>query len=288
MQLGSLTRFFRRESRTYDGNLFLASAEGRGRDVVFVHGLAASPHCWEQAVDRLGPGVRCHFIHIRGFAGEAPSSDRKPGDFLKPLADELAVYLRLHTRGNVAVVGHSMGGIVSLTLARDYPELVGRLMVVDVPAFFSMLINPFASGGGMASFAEAARRRYVENDQAAFEIHLRTAAQKLTTQPIAVERIVHWGITSDRQMTADVMAEVMTTDLRPDLAKIRAPVEILYAWDRMGPATRTGLDQIYGSSYSGLARQRRLRIDNARHYIMFDQPEVFYRNLRDWLVAETI
>jgi pimeloyl-ACP methyl ester carboxylesterase len=103
-----------------------------------------------------------------------------------------------------------------------------------------------------------------------------------------VERIVHWGITSDRQMTADVMAEVMTTDLRPDLAKIRAPVEILYAWDRMGPATRTGLDQIYGSSYSGLARQRRLRIDNARHYIMFDQPEVFYRNLRDWLVAETI
>ena len=288
MQLGSLTRFFRRESRTYDGNLLLASAEGRGRDVVFVHGLAASPHCWEQAVDRLGSGVRCHFIHIRGFAGEAPSSNRKPGDFLKPLADELAIYLRLHTRGNAAVVGHSMGGIVSLILARDYPELVDRLMVVDVPAFFSMLINPFASGGGMASFAEAARRRYVENDQAAFEIHLRTAAQKLTTQPIAVERIVHWGITSDRQMTADVMAEVMTTDLRPDLAKIRASVEILYAWDRMGPATRTGLDHIYASSYSGLARQRRLRIDNARHYIMFDQPEVFYRNLRDWLVAETI
>lgn len=288
MQLGPLTRFLRRETRTYDGNLFLASAEGRGRDVVFIHGLAASPHCWEQASERLGPNVRCHFIHIRGFAGEAPSPDRQPGDFLKPLADELAVYLRLHTRGNAAVVGHSMGGLVTLILARDHPDLVGRAMVLDVPAFFSMLINPFASGGGMASFAEAARRRYIENDQAAFESHLRLAAQKLATQQIAVERIVHWGIASDRQMTADVMAEVMTTDLRPELAKIRAPVEIIYAWDRAGPATRTGLDQVYAASYAGLARQRRVRIDNARHYIMFDQPEVLYHAMRDWLAAEAV
>jgi pimeloyl-ACP methyl ester carboxylesterase len=288
MQLGSLTRFFRRESRTYDGNLFLASAEGRGQDVVFIHGLAASPHCWEQAVELLGPGVRCHFIHIRGFAGEAPSPDRKQGDFLKPLADELAVYLRLHTRGDAAIVGHSMGGLVTLILARDHPELVGRAMVLDVPAYFSVLINPFASNGAMASFAEATRRRYVENDQAAFESHLRSAAQKLATDPVTVERIIHWGIASDRQMTADVMAEVMTTDLRPDLAKITAPVEVLYAWDRSGPATRAGLDQIYASSYSGLAHQRRLRIDNSRHYIMFDQPEVLYRAVRDWLAAQSV
>ena len=285
MQLGSLTRFFRRETRTYDGRLFLASAEGRGPDVVFIHGLAASPHCWEQAVELLGAGVRCHFIHIRGFAGEAPSPDRKQGDFLKPLADELAAYLRAHTKGQAAIVGHSMGGIVSLILARDHPELVGRLMVLDVPAFFSMLINPFASGGAMASFAEATRRRYVENDQASFEGHLRSAAQKLATAPIIVERIIHWGITSDRQMTADVMAEVMTTDLRADLVKIKAPVEVLYAWDRSGPATRSGLDQIYASSYSGLADQRRLRIDNSRHYIMFDQPEVLYHAVREWLAA---
>ena len=285
MQLGSLTRLFRRETRTYSGRLFLASAEGRGQDVVFIHGLAASPHCWEQAPELLGPRVRCHFIHIRGFAGEAPSPNRKSGDFLKPLADELAVYLKLHTKGDVAIVGHSMGGIVSLILARDHADLVGRVMVLDVPAFFSMLINPFASGGAMASFAEATRRRYVENDQASFEGHLRSAAEKLAMNPSSVERIIQWGITSDRQMTADVMAEVMTTDLRPDLGKIKAPVEVIYAWDRSGPATRSGLDQVYASSYSTLANLQRLRIDNSRHYIMFDQPEALYHALHEWLFA---
>lgn len=283
MQIGSIARLWKREARTHDGNLFLASVEGKGRDVVFLHGLAASPRCWEEAADRLGPGVRCHFIHIRGFDGEAASSNRRPGDFLKPLADELAAYLRQQAKGPAAIVGHSMGGIVSLILARDHADVVDRLLVVDVPAFFSVLINPFASTGAMVSLAEAARRRYIETDSAAFESQLRSAARKLATSPAVVERIVQWGLASDRRMTADVMAEVMTTDLRPDLARIAAPVDVLYAWDRSGPATRGGLDQVYAAAYPGLDTQRRLRIDNSRHYIMLDQPDAFYRALRDWL-----
>ena len=79
------------------------------------------------------------------------------------------------------------------------------------------------------------------------------------------------------------MAEVMTTDLRPDLTKIRMPVDVIYAWDRGAPATRIGMDQIYGSAYAGLPDRRLLRIDDARHYIMFDQPELFYHAVRDWL-----
>lgn len=282
MQLNQLARLWKRESRTYDGSLFAVAAEGKGRDVLYIHGLAASPHCWEQAVERV-PGVRSHFVHMRGFDGVPASPDRIPGDFLKPMADELAVYLRLHTRGNVAVVGHSMGGIVSLILARDYPELVERLTVVDVPAFFSVLINPFASAASFAALAEHSRRRYMDNNAADFEEGLRRAAEKLVRHPIAVERVVHWGVTSDRQQTADIMAEVMTTDLRPDLSKMRMPVDVIYAWDRGAPATRIGMDQIYGSAYSGLPDRRLLRIDDARHYIMFDQPELFYHAVRDWL-----
>ena len=50
-----------------------------------------------------------------------------------------------------------------------------------------------------------------------------------------------------------------------------------------GHATKMALDQVYTSSYAGLAQGRRLRIDHARHYVMFDQPEVFYNAVRDWL-----
>jgi pimeloyl-ACP methyl ester carboxylesterase len=93
-------------------------------------------------------------------------------------------------------------------------------------------------------------------------------------------------MTSDRATTADVMAEVMVTDLRGDLHQIKAPVEIVYAWDRSGHATKVALEQVYGSSYQGLVRGTRLRIDHARHYLMLDQPEAFYTAVADWLARQ--
>jgi pimeloyl-ACP methyl ester carboxylesterase len=282
MQLGSIARWLRRDARHWEGEHFTVAAQGRGRDVILVHGLAASPECWEEAEQHLGE-ARLHFLHMRGFAGLAPSSLRKPGDFLKPVADALAVYIRSLRSGPVAVVGHSMGGIVSLILARDHPDVVDRLMVVDVPAFFSVLISPFATPKSIASLAEASRRSHVEKTVKTLEEDLRRATQKLVGDRKHLERIVRWGILSDRATTADVMAEVMVTDLRGDLPRIQAPVEVVYAWDRNSHATRVAVDQVYAASYSGLVNSRRLRIDQARHYVMFDQPEVFYHAVRDWL-----
>lgn len=285
MQLNNLARLFKRAPRFYDGDLFATEIIGRGqRDVVLVHGLAASPETWERAVEHLGETCRLHLVHLRGFAGEMASPNRRPGDYLQPLAEELAAYLRIHAGGPAAVCGHSMGGIVSLILARDHPNQVDRLMVVDVPAFFSVLITPFATGSSIAPFASMTRRRYLENDDRKFEEELRRAADGLVQHPIARERVVHWGLLSDRAQTADVMAEVMTTDLRSDLRLIRLPTDIVYAWDRAGHATRAGLDQTYASAYANLSAKRLLRIDDARHYLMFDQPDIFYNAVRDWLV----
>lgn len=284
MQLGPIARWLNRDSRLWEGELFTVSAEGRGgRDVVFVHGLAASPECWEEAPARLGPDVRCHFVHMRGFAGLAPSGFRQPGNFLKPVADALAAYVRTHCRAHTAIVGHSMGGIVTLILARDHPDVVGRLMVVDVPAFFSVLINPFASPHTMTALAEHSRRNYVDKSRLQLEEDLRRASQKLVIDSGQLERIVRWGVASDRATTADVMAEVMVTDLRGELERIEAPVDVIYAWDKAGHATKVGIDQVYASAYQGLLKGRRLRIDHARHYVMFDQPDVFYDAVREWL-----
>ncbi len=284
MQLGSIARWLKGDSGVWEGERFTVSVEGRGaQDLVFVHGLAASPDCWEEAPGRLGPGVKSHFLHLRGFSGLAATGFRQPGNFLKPTADALAAYIRTACRGPVAVAGHSMGGILTLILARDHPDVVGRLMVVDVPAFFSVLINPFATPQTMAGIAEHSRRAYFEKTQKQLEDDLRRATVKLVRESRQVERIVRWGLVSDRSTTADVMAEVIVTDLRGDLHRIKAPVDVVYAWDTTAPVTRTSLDQVYASAYQGLASVRRLRIDEARHYVMLDQPEVFYGAMRDWL-----
>jgi pimeloyl-ACP methyl ester carboxylesterase len=284
MQLGSLARWIKSDSRQWEGELFTVAVEGPrdGRNVVFVHGLAASPDCWEGVEDHLS-GVRSHFVHMRGFAGLPASGFREPGNFLKPMADALAGYIRTLKAGPVAVVGHSMGGIVSLILARDHPDVVDRLMVVDVPAFFSVLINPFATVGAMAHLAEHSRRSYFEKSGKAVEDDLLRSAPKLVTGPENLSRVVKWGVTSDRGVTSDVMAEVMVTDLRNDMHRIEAPVDVIYAWDQSNHSSRMGLDQVYSSSYGGLRNGRKQRIDDARHYVMLDQPEIFYSAVREWL-----
>jgi pimeloyl-ACP methyl ester carboxylesterase len=220
---------------------------------------------------------------MRGFSGLAASGFREPMNFLKPMADAIAAYIRTLRAGPVAVVGHSMGGIVSLILARDHADVVDRLMVVDVPAFFSVLINPFATPGSIAGIAQHTRRSYAGKTRPQLQDELRHSTPRLVSDPAMIDRIVRWGMTSDVATTADVMAEVMVTDLRGDLAKIQAPVDVVYAWDKAGGASKLGVDQVYTSSYAGLLHGRKLRIDNARHYVMLDQPEVFYGAIRDWL-----
>ncbi|HEX5007723.1 MAG TPA: alpha/beta hydrolase, partial [Hyphomonadaceae bacterium] len=271
MQLGSIARWLKGDSRFWEGERFTVAVEGRGeRDVVFVHGLAASPECWEEAPARLGPDMRLHFVHMRGFAGLPATGFREPGNFLKPTADALAAYIRANCRGPAAVVGHSMGGILSLVLARDHADVVERLMVADVPAFFSVLINPFATPKTVSGLAEASRRNYLDKGKEQLADDLHRATEKLVVDGGMLERIVRWGVASDRATVADVMAEVMVTDLRGDLHLIEAPVDVVYAWDKSGHATKVALDQVYGSAYHGLKQGRRLRIDHARHYVMLD------------------
>lgn len=284
MQLGSLSRWLKKDAvPVFEGQSFTVSTHGKGSDVVFIHGLAASPECWEDAAEYLEPNARCHLLHMRGFSGLSPSGFREPMNFLKPMADAIAAYIRKLKTGPVAVIGHSMGGLVSLILARDHADVVDRLMVVDVPAFFSVLINPFATPNAIAGIAQHTRRSYFGKSKLQLQDELRSASPKLVSDPAQIDRVVRWGMTSDRATTADVMAEVMVTDLRGDLSRILPPVDVIYVWHQVGGASKLGLDQIYASAYAGLTQGRRLRIDNARHYVMLDQPEVFYGAVREWL-----
>lgn len=283
MQLGSLARWLKRDAPPWEGELFTVATDGAGKDVIFVHGLAASPECWEAAGEHLGEGVRTHLVHMRGFAGLPPSAFRDPMNFLKPMADALAGYIRSLRIGPAPVVGHSMGGLVGLILARDHADVVERLMVVDVPAYFSVLISPFATPASMAPLAQHSRRSYVEKSRPQLQDELRRATEKLVRDSHQLERIVRWGLASDRATTADVMAEVMVTDLRGDIQRIAAPVDVIYAWDKSAHASKMGLDQVYASSYAGLLDGHRLRIDEARHYVMLDQPALFYGAVEAWL-----
>src|SRR5690606_21073180 len=114
------------------------------------------------------------------------------------------------------------------------------------------------------------------------------ATRKLVVDSGHLERIVRWGMASDRATSADVMAEVMVTDLRGDLERIEAPVDVVYAWEKAGHVTRAGVYQVYAAAYQGLSNGWRLLVDHARHCLMFDQLDAFYDEVRDWLASKKL
>ncbi|MCL8025908.1 alpha/beta fold hydrolase [Nocardioides bruguierae] len=103
-----------------------------GEDVVLLHGLFGQGRNFTQVAKALAPELRSTMVDL-------PNHGRSPWtqtlDYVD-LADTVASWLRadLAERGvtRTHLVGHSMGGKVAMVLATRHPDLVDRLVVVDI------------------------------------------------------------------------------------------------------------------------------------------------------------
>ena len=91
----------------------------------------------------------------------------------------------------------------------------------------------------------------------------------------ALEAWVGWQ-GGDSRVLAQSLYEVMTVDLRPNLARIAAPVTVVYGWSRREDSPRYQLQSSWRQAYRGLPRPARLvPIEGAEHMVMIDQPVRF-------------
>ena len=140
MTTNSLPRWFQRATDwtptdhtvTSDGAEihYLAWGPPGAPGLVFVHGGAAHAHWWSFLVPLLADDHRVAAIDLSGHG----DSDRRPEYTLDAWCDEvLAVAHDADMAPNPVVVGHSMGGFVSIaTAARHGDELTG-IVILDSP-----------------------------------------------------------------------------------------------------------------------------------------------------------
>ncbi len=252
------------QPRRFAPTRFSVEVRGRGRDVLMIPGLMSGRHIWDAAV-RATPGYRYHLLQVSGFAGE-PVRGNESGRILAPLAEEISRYIEAEGLERPAIVGHSMGGTLGMMLAARYPARVGRLMVVD------MLPRPTALYGGTAGSNLAGMLDgLIDNN------HARRAISGL----IAAFSPPEDTGGSNADVVARAMYDLGRIDLTNELGNIRAPLTVLYA----APDARTGAttDTAFRNAYRGARGAHLLRVDNAGHLIMADQPQRFARLLREFL-----
>ena len=253
---------------------------GAGPDVVLIPGLATSRDVWRGAVDRV-VGYRYHLIQIRGFAGEPPAANAKPGPLLELLANEISRYILEQRLTNVAVVGHSLGGTLALMTAAIVPARVSKTMVVDNVPFGAMLFSgPDVTQVEARSIGAQARQRLFGSDwKATMPDIYSTMIGSDAERPTYIAQ----AQASDGDVAGRLFEEVASMDLRSRLSKIRGPVRVLYVGGSKTSPQQAPVDALYRAAYRDLPNASLKRMADSRHFIMLDQPEKFSDELRQFL-----
>lgn len=247
---------------------------GEAPDLVLIPGLASTADIWRGTAAALQDRYRLHLVSVRGF-GDLPAQANAEGPLLTNLANEIRRYI--HEEGLIApaVIGHSMGGQLGIRVGADAGDGVSRVMTVDSSPFFAALISPQATVRDVEPIAQVAYQALqFLGDQA-----LMAQSQRLgvelggATDTLFGTLGWHGG---DRRVLAQALYEVMTVDLRPRLADIRAPVTVVYGWSPDEASPRSRADSLFRQAYARLTSPAAFeRIEGAEHMVMIDRPAQF-------------
>ena len=109
------------------------SMNGNGPVVVLLHGYLSDSLYWHKVRSKLTKRYTVVSIDLLGF-GKSPKPKRVPYSIqihAKLVADIIADV----SEGPVIIVGHSMGALIACQVSRDYPSMVARLILSNMPLY---------------------------------------------------------------------------------------------------------------------------------------------------------
>src|SRR6266550_4707132 len=279
--VGAQTRQVTNQTNQYP---FKVEVTGRGRPMILIPGLSSSGEVWESTVARYKANYKCHVLTLAGFAGEPPIT----APFLEKVRLGIADYIRRKKLHKPVVVGHSLGGFLTLWLASKDPDLVGPIIIVDMLPFLPAAQQPNATTESMKPQAEAMRKGIMAA-QTPEQRHQTLVAifQTMITDPANVALAEKWGIASDQNTVAQAMYELFTIDIRPDLSRIKAPALVIGTWVGLRQyATKEQVEQTFRTQFANLAGYKLVMSDKAKHFVMLDDPEFLFKEMDSFLAAQ--
>lgn len=230
----------------------------RGDPLVLVHGLSGSSRWWHRNIAGLAAAYRVMVPDLIGFGRTRRPRIRLPTP--RVVAGVLAEWMNARGIERAHLVGHSMGGQLSIHLAARCPERVDRLVLVDaagVPRPLSL--------GELVRFAAEAVPLWRWGDPRFLPVIARDA---LSAGP--------WTLLQG-------IAHVLGDDVRPLLPQIQAPTLIVWG-ERDGLVPLTSAWEMRRN----IPDAQLAVLRGASHNPMVDRPADFNRLLMRFLDGETV
>jgi pimeloyl-ACP methyl ester carboxylesterase len=103
----------------------------QGPPIIFIHGLTANAFCFQAFADDL---VRDHRVFAYDLRGRGDSDKPESGYNIPIHATDLAELIDALGLDRPVIVGHSLGALIGLYFAKQYPGNLSKLVLIDAGA----------------------------------------------------------------------------------------------------------------------------------------------------------
>jgi len=253
---------------------FTVEVRGTGPAVFMLPGLASPGMVWAPIARQLQEHYQVHVFTLAGFAGVTPRVVKD--GLLASTSEDLIRYAKAQGIEHPTMIGHSMGAVLSFSVCAKLN--CKAVIAVDGVPFFPALLDPTATVKSATAPATAMRNAIANQSKDQFVAQQQLTMRSMIRDPAKADHWSVWTSKSDPATVAQIMFEVMTTDLRPSLRRIKAPILLIAATGAMPPTMQAGATAAYQAQLA-LAPDARLVVNpDSLHFVQLDQPK--------WLLAQ--
>jgi pimeloyl-ACP methyl ester carboxylesterase len=249
---------------------FDVKISGKGKStIIFIPGFACSKDVWNETKKVFEKDYKCICLQMHGFAGV--KADANPN--LKHWVDEIARYIVFEKIKNPIIIGHSLGGIMALWLAADYPKLISKIVDIDaIPCYAALWDANFQSKKNL-DCSENIKGMEAMSEQ---ELHKtqRANMELMIADTSKIETVVHWNLLSDRKTMGETFCEFLNTDLRDTIARAICPSLIL-----LEPSFKPSNAAIMGQ-FKKMRPPKIVYATKGLHFIMYDDKDWYLNQLK--------
>jgi pimeloyl-ACP methyl ester carboxylesterase len=264
---------------------FRVQVTGTGPPMILIPGLSSSGETWDTTVAHYKDRFECHVLTVAGFAGVP----RVAGPMLPKVREQIAEYIRTKKLNKPVIVGHSLGGFIAMDFAAKYPDLAGKVVIVDIYPF-TLGLSPGMTPEQAKTIAAQIRKSIADMTPEAYLAYVKAgnATGNMAGSDTDKQRLIEWSAASDRTAVADALSEMFSADLRDDVAKITIPTLVFGTWrgNEDHGASHATVDANLHAQYAKLKNVEIHVTDNAHHFIMWDDPQWMFGHMDLFLRAK--
>jgi pimeloyl-ACP methyl ester carboxylesterase len=280
--IGLIIAFLLASKISSSQTFFTTEVTGKGKPMLFIHGLYCSGDVWKETVAHYQKNYECHVLTLAGFGGNAPNLNEH---FLQSVKDDVIAYVKTKKLKKPVLVGHSMGGFISFWAAASAPGTFEKVVAIDGLPFLSVIQMPTATEENIKPMADNMRTTIANQTPEQTATNQQGFLSTMITSQDRIDYVKTIALKSDAKTQGEVMYEMFTTDLRDDVAAIDCPVLLLGAWIgyKNYGVTHDSTQKAYDAQVARIKNARVEISDNAKHFIFYDDPAWFFEKVDTFL-----